>query len=170
MTDAAQVDPSGTGMQPLCGVPFWRVPILINSFNRLHSLRRLMNWLLRAGYANLYIIDNASSYPPLLRYLSGLEQSRQAKVIRLAENAGHLAIWRQSLLDWLEIDTEYVYTDPDVVPISACPRDLVGVLQSVLIDNPEHRCGGHRLASGRSAGHLPLQVARYRLGAAVTGV
>jgi hypothetical protein len=88
------------------------------------------------------IIDNASSYPPLLRYLSGLEQSRQAKVIRLAENAGHLAIWRQSLLDWLEIDTEYVYSDPDVVPIDACPRDLVGVLQSVLIDNPDIAVAG----------------------------
>ena len=91
MTNAAQVDPSGAGIRPLCGVPFWQVPILINSFNRLHSLQRLMNWLLRAGYANLHIIDNASSYPPLLRYLSGLEQSRQAKVIRLAENAD---IWR----------------------------------------------------------------------------
>jgi hypothetical protein len=142
VTDAAQVDPFGTGMRPLCGVPFWQVPILINSFNRLHSLRRLMNWLLRAGYANLYIIDNASSYPPLLRYLSGLEQNRQAKVIRLAENAVHLAIWRQSLLDWLEMDTEYVYTDPDVVPVDACPRDLVGVLQSALIDNPDIAVAG----------------------------
>ena len=32
--------------------------------------------------------------------------------------------------------TEYVYTDPDVVPIEACPRDLVGMLQSILDDNP----------------------------------
>ena len=55
---------------------------------------------------------------------------------RLAENAGHLAIWRHNLLDRLGIHTEYVYTDPDVVPIEACPRDLVGMLQSILDDNP----------------------------------
>ena len=142
MTNAAQADPSAPALRPLYGLPFWQVPIIINSFNRLHSLRRLMNWLLRAGYVNLHIIDNASSYPPLLRYLTGSSKPVGATVTRLAENAGHLAIWRQNLLDRLGIETEYVYTDPDVVPIEACPRDLVGVLQSVLIDNPDIAVAG----------------------------
>lgn len=139
------------GLRPLHGLPFWRVPILINSFNRLHSLRRLVDWLLRAGYVDIHVIDNASTYPPLLGYLTALEQDRRVRVTRLAANAGHLAIWQEKLLDRLGIDTEYVYTDPDVVPIEACPRDLVGVLQSVLDDNP----GIARAGTGLRLDDLP---------------
>ena len=53
-----------------------------------------------------------------------------------------MALWRRNLLARLGIETEYVYTDPDVVPIEACPRDLVGVLQSVLDDNPDVAAAG----------------------------
>jgi hypothetical protein len=142
VNDLAVAEPQSTGLRALHGLPFWQVPIIINSFNRLSSLRRLVNWLLRAGHGNLHIIDNASSYPPLLSYLTGLEQSGRATVTRLAENAGPLALWQQSLLARLGIETEYVYTDPDVVPIECCPRDLVGVLQSVLDDNPDVAAAG----------------------------
>jgi hypothetical protein len=142
VNDLAVAEPRSTGLRPLYGLPFWRVPIIINSFNRLGSLRRLVDWLLRAGYANLHIIDNASAYPPLLSYLTSLEQSGRATVTRLAENAGPLALWQRNLLARLGIETEYVYTDPDVVPIEACPRDLVGVLQSVLDDNPDVAAAG----------------------------
>jgi hypothetical protein len=142
VTDHLAVAEPPTRLRALYGLPFWQVPIIINSFNRLGSLRRLIGWLLRAGYANLHIIDNASTYPPLLTFLTSLEQSRQATVTWLAENAGPRAVWRENLLDRLGIATEYVYTDPDVVPIDACPRDLVGVLQSVLDDNPDVAAAG----------------------------
>lgn len=142
MNSLAVAEPRSTRLRALYGLPFWQVPIIINSFNRLGSLRRLVDWLLQAGYVNLHIIDNASAYPPLLGYLSSLEQSGRATVTRLAENAGPLALWQRNLLARLRIETEYVYTDPDVVPIEACPRDLVGVLQSVLDDNPEVAAAG----------------------------
>jgi hypothetical protein len=142
VNDLAGAEPRSTGLRALYGLPFWQVPIIINSFNRLGSLRRLIDWLLRAGYVNLHIIDNASAYPPLLSYLTSLEQSGRATITRLPENAGPMALWRQNLLARLGIETEYVYTDPDVVPIEACPRDLVGVLQSVLDDNPDVAAAG----------------------------
>jgi hypothetical protein len=141
VTNLAIAEPP-TRLRALYGLPFWQVPIIINSFNRLGCLRRLIGWLLRAGYVNLHIIDNASAYPPLLNYLTSLEKSRQVTVTRMAKNAGPLAVWRENLLDRLGIETEYVYTDPDVVPIEACPRDLVGVLQSVLDDNPDVAAAG----------------------------
>jgi hypothetical protein len=140
--DLAVDEPRATGLRALYGLPFWQVPIIINSFNRLGCLQRLVSWLLRAGYVKLHIIDNASTYPPLLSYLTSLEQSRQATVTRLVQNAGPRAVWRQNLLERLGIETEYVYTDPDVLPIEACPRDLVGVLQSVLHDNPDVAAAG----------------------------
>lgn len=115
----------------------WReVPILVNSFNRLDCLRRLIDWLVSARYRRIYVIDNASTYQPLPAYLAEIERLGLATIVRLEENAGHLAIWQQRLLERLGIESEYVYTDPDVVPAACCPADIVGHLQGVLADNP----------------------------------
>jgi hypothetical protein len=123
-------------------LPFRDVPVVVNSFNRVGSLRRLVDWLLRAGHARVVVVDNASSYPPLLRYLAELEERGRATVVRLDANLGHLAIWRCGLLERLGIDSEYVYTDPDVVPAEFCPPDLVGRLRAVLADNPDVAIAG----------------------------
>jgi hypothetical protein len=113
-------------------LPFRRIPILINSFNRLHCLRSLVDWLRAAGYADIIIIDNASSFPPLLSYLERLERKKRATVVRLGTNAGHLAIWRDGLLQRLGIESEYVYTDPDIVPAEFCPADVLGRFREIL--------------------------------------
>jgi len=131
------------------------VPILINSFNRLHPLRLLIEWLLRAGHRNLLVLDNASSFAPLLGYLARLERDGTARVIRLGENLGHLAPWRPGLLATLGIDTEYVYTDPDIIPDAACPSDLVARLQTLLRDEP----GLHKAGPGLRVDNVP---ASYR--------
>jgi hypothetical protein len=115
-------------------LPWREVPIIINSFNRLSCLERLVGWLQQASYVNLHVIDNASTYPPLLAYLKELERSRQAKITRLGQNLGPRGLWRHDLLRRLRINTEYVYSDPDVVSVQECPHDLVGRLQSVLTE------------------------------------
>jgi hypothetical protein len=121
----------------------WRdVPILINSFNRLSCLRGLIRWLMAAGHRRIYVIDNNSTYAPLRSFLAELEDDGSARVVRLDRNVGHLAVWREDLLARLGIDTEYVYTDPDVVPAACCPGDVVARLQAVLADNPEVAVAG----------------------------
>ena len=48
-----------------CGVrrlPFKDVPIVINNFNRLDSLKRLIAGLESRGYRNIHIIDKTTSY------------------------------------------------------------------------------------------------------------
>ena len=117
-------------------IPQRDVPVIINSFNRLASLTHLVEWLRAAGHRNLIVIDNASCYPPLLRYLDRIERDAAVRVVRLGGNVGHLALWQCNLLADLRIDSEFVYTDPDVVPDAACPHDLVGRLQRVLRDEP----------------------------------
>jgi SAM-dependent methyltransferase len=113
-----------------------QVPVIINSFNRLGSLRRLVAWLLRAGQEKIVIIDNASRYQPLLDYLTSLEAARQATIVRLDGNYGQKALWERGLLSQLGIETEYVYTDPDVVPCDFCPTDAIRFLQAVLASEP----------------------------------
>ena len=64
------------------------VPVFLIAYNRLGYLRQLVAWLERAGYSDIRIIDNCSSYPPLLEYL---ERSPHA-VHRMDRNYGHLVL------------------------------------------------------------------------------
>ena len=43
-------------------------PIIINNYNRLEYLKDLIAWLESAGMKKIYIIDNLSTYPPLLEF------------------------------------------------------------------------------------------------------
>lgn len=109
------------------------IPIFINSRDRLGCLQKLMGWLLQEGFSNIYILDNDSSYEPLLRYYIQLTEENKAKIILLKKNWGHKAIWDSGILEKLNITTPYVYTDSDVVPEDGCDwhimEDFLEVLQ-----------------------------------------
>ena len=112
---------------------FWDIPIFINSFNRLGCLKKIVNWLLDAGYRCIYILDNDSSYEPLLQYYEALKtKGGCVKVIMLEKNMGHTALWDSGILEKLNIDSPYVYTDSDVVPSEECPKDVLLHLLNVL--------------------------------------
>ena len=126
--------------------PHWRdVPIFINARDRLGIMKRMIDWLLDAGYRKLIILDNRSTYPPLLEYYSALESDSRFKVIRLEKNFGYKAIWLSGILERLKISTPYVYTDPDLLPIERCPKDFVKRFMQILDANHELRKVGFGL-------------------------
>src|SRR5437879_5702154 len=101
----------------------WRVtetPIFVNVRDRVTCLRQLVDWLERAGHERIVLVDNASSFPPLLDYL----EDTPHQVVRLGANLGSRALWAANLVP----DEWFVYTDPDVVPTDDCPSDLVAHL------------------------------------------
>ena len=113
----------------------WQIPIFINARDRLDCLRQLVDWLRQAGYEKIYILDNASTYQPLLDYYSKLEE-QGIWVLKLRQNLGHTALWRSGILEKLDIRTPYIYTDPDVLPLEECPRDFVADLLELLRKYP----------------------------------
>lgn len=120
--------------------PAWRdVPIFINARDRLSVMQRLIDWLLGAGYRKLIVLDNDSTYPPLIEYYTALERDSRVKVIRLEKNFGFKALWLSGVLESLKIATPYIYTDPDVLPIERCPKNFVKRLMKILGDNREVR-------------------------------
>lgn len=104
-----------------------KIPVIINNFNRLSYLKQLLAWLEKAGMQNIYIIDNASTYPPLLEFYKNMPYT----LFQLDDNVGHLALWKTHIFKWFENDY-YVYTDPDVVPIEECPLAAVKYFKEVL--------------------------------------
>lgn len=117
--------------QRAIGVADWRdLPVIINCRDRVTPLRRLLDWLERAGHRNIVLLDNQSTYPPLLRFYDQLPGHR---LVRVDANLGHTALWRLGLLERLGIDTPFVYTDPDVLPDERCPPDAVRHFCTVLL-------------------------------------
>ena len=97
-----------------------QVPIIINNYNRLFFLKELIASLESRGYTNIHIIDNASSYEPLLRYYDECPY----RVYRLTENIGYLAIWETGIYKEFQ-SSFYVYTDSDMRIDDACPDDFM---------------------------------------------
>lgn len=98
------------------------IPIIINNFNRLSYLKLLIEALEQRGYFNIQIIDNASTYPPLLEYYKDCHY----RIFRLEKNTGQLALWESDVYKHF-INDYYVYTDSDIVPVKECPDDFMEV-------------------------------------------
>lgn len=108
------------------------IPIIINNRNRLSFLRDLINSLEKMGYKNIHIIDNNSSYPPLIEYYNKCPY----KVYRLDKNIGYLALWKTEIYKKF-IKDYYVYTDSDVVPIQQCPSDFLNIFFEKMKNNKQ---------------------------------
>lgn len=96
------------------------IPIIINNYNRLEMLTKLIHSLENKGYHNLYIIDNQSTYPPLLEYYTRLPYP----VYMLNKNVGHLSLWETGIFKQFK-DSYYAYTDSDLEILPNCPDDFI---------------------------------------------
>ncbi len=104
------------------------IPIVINNFNRLTTLRQLIGSLEQRGYTNIHILDNQSTYPPLLEWY----KSCPYEVIRLPENIGFKALWKYAPVRKRFCGDYYIYTDADVALDEACPGDIIGHMHRIL--------------------------------------
>lgn len=128
-----------------------KIPVVINNYNRYASLKKLVSWLEHNGYENIYILDNGSTYPPLLDWYG---QCRH-KVVRL-KNLGHLALWKIPLFKRIRWNY-FVYTDADVVPREECPHDVLGFFLQKLMQYPELDKIGFGLALDDLPDHYRLK-------------
>lgn len=88
------------------------LPVFIVTRDRVAALSRLVTWLENEGMTNLVILDNDSTYAPLLEYLDSTPHA----VVRLGRNIGHTAPWDAGMVDALPEGQPFIVTDPDVVP------------------------------------------------------
>lgn len=105
----------------------WKAtPIYITNFNNLErGFRKLVDWLHSAGMTQIAVIDNASTWEPLLKYYD----ESNLLVLNRKKNLGQDAFWHLGLSP---IQTSrYIVTDPDVVPDANCPKDLVRKMHEV---------------------------------------
>lgn len=117
------------------------LPVYIISFNRLSYLESLVNWLEKSGCQNIHIVDNASTYPPLLDYLARTKHT----VHRMEKNYGHTVLFDAPEFKDIVDNQYFVLSDPDVLPTDECPADFMRFLSGVLERFPKATKAGFGL-------------------------
>jgi hypothetical protein len=97
------------------------------------TVRITVDWLLSAGTRKIVILDNDSTYQPLLEYYKTLPAGVSVDYLRT--NAGPWAFWDRGM--HMGQGTPYVVTDSDLVPADECPKDLISKLNTLLLNRPE---------------------------------
>jgi hypothetical protein len=128
------------------------IPVIINNFNRLEYFSRLIQWLEDAGYKNIYIIDNNSTYPPLLEYYKELPYT----IFKLDRNLGQFALWQTIIFSRFSNDY-YAYTDPDIIPSEDCPADALFYFKTLLEKYPSFKKAGFGLKIDDLPDHYNLK-------------
>jgi len=126
------------------------IPIIINSFNRLSCLKDLIDFLERTVKNNIIILDNNSTYPPLLEYFENMTH----ELIHLDKNMGHEALWNSGHIKRFKT-SHYVLTDPDVVPIDECPEDFMQYFYNLMQEHPKYKKVGFALKIDDLPDHNP---------------
>jgi hypothetical protein len=103
-------------------------------------VRDLVDWtkqvvaaLEAAGVDELYLVDNDSTYEPLLEWYD----TQPHAVIRLGANYGKFGPWTQGPLLTHTRGRRFLLTDPDVIPKEDCPLDWVEHFGDVLDAHPD---------------------------------
>jgi hypothetical protein len=90
--------PARAAVQPDCLESDRQYPIVINSFNRAAMLAQLVRFFLSRGYCDIHVLDNNSTYPPLLAYYQRVQRdgtlAPHVRVHFLGRNLGSQALWR----------------------------------------------------------------------------
>lgn len=106
----------------------YETPVIINSMNRLSHLKEQLSWLESCGLKNIIIIDNQSTYLPLIEFYDKINY----KIIRNQKNMGYLALWFNPIFKSLK-NNFYIYTDPDIIACDECPSNFIEYFYESLI-------------------------------------
>lgn len=122
-------------------------PLIIPNFNQKAWLIQLINWWnFATGSMPVFILDNASSYGPLLEFYDHCSLLfPNVTIVRYGENS-----CRQNLAGFLnELDPKYQYyciSNPDILPGPTVPENFLQILKHCL-DTYGYYKAGFQLAN-----------------------
>ncbi len=113
------------------------IPVLINNFNRIDLLEKQIDWLLSLDdKVSIIIVDNLSTYPPLLDYYKNINHPL-VQVVYLNFNSwrkGAEYLGEKKLTEF----KKYIITDSDLLPFSDTPKDLVSHISNLMDKYPNY--------------------------------
>ena len=114
----------------LTSLDYKKIPIIIINFNQLFYFKQMIDFLLKRGFKNIVIIDNNSSYPPLLKYYDEIQS--KVTIHRLDTNEGHMVFWKRQDLFEKYAEDYFVITDPDIILNKDLPQNFLKYFKAIL--------------------------------------
>ena len=108
-------------------------PVIITVRDRLTCLQQLLDWLESVGQNEIWLCDNASTYPPLVEFL----KSTNHNVVYNRFNLGHRAPWLSGLVPELGHSRYFIISDPDILPDKNTPSNVFELFEKTLRNNPK---------------------------------
>jgi hypothetical protein len=90
------------------------VPLVINVFNQHRYLEDMVRQFSESQFRNIIVLDNGSSYGPLLDYYKQLTAERKVNIIYYNHNRGPHYFFLNNIHRHLFEHTPFLYTDPDL--------------------------------------------------------
>ena len=110
------------------------IPVCIISYNCFTYVKSMVEQLLKYT-SNIVIIDNCSTYPPLIEYLKTVN----VKIIRMDRNYGHTVCYRPEVRNI--VGNKYIVTDPDLTLNEKTPSNFIEVLSTLSDTYKVHKVG-----------------------------
>ena len=129
------------------------LPIYIINFNRLSYLKEQIKSFEKLGLRNIHIIDNASTYPPMLQYL----KTTPYQVHYMKQNYGHMVFFKAKEFQNVRENEYFVLTDNDLVPIEECPRGFLEYFYQLLQKYPKIEKVGFSLKTDDLPEHYQMR-------------
>jgi hypothetical protein len=129
----------------------WDIPVFITNRNRFDmGFKRQIDWWCETGMTDINILDNGSSYPPLLDFYDKLPDNVHLHKIENLGGRSPWAFWDLGFKDKY-LDSKVIVNDSDCPPDEICPKDLVEQLVNVL----EHYPNCKKVSAGIRTDNLP---------------
>ena len=90
------------------------IPLVLNVRNQHFYLRNFVDRFHANGFRNIVVIDNQSTYPPLLAYFDELQRTQKALGIFYGRNLGPHRFFTANIYRQLFESTPFLYSDPDL--------------------------------------------------------
>jgi hypothetical protein len=113
-----------------------KIPAFIINYNRLTLPKNMAEFLSKNENVDVYIIDNNSTYQPLLDWYATCPY----KIIHMDKNYGHTVFWNKKLYDIYVKEGYYILSDPDL-DLSEIPEDWLDVLLNGLAKYQYNKIG-----------------------------
>lgn len=116
------------------------IPIFLVNYQRFQPLQELVQSLLDRNYNNITIVDNDSSYPPLIEWYMKLP--KPVKIYAVGKNVGPYVL--NEIIEfkpYTATGKPYVWSDSDVLPIAEAPKDFIEHMVEMAIEHKIPKLG-----------------------------
>lgn len=105
-----------------------QIPVFVNSYEQLTYLRDTLDWFFDHGFCNITVLDQGSTYLPLLAHYARPDFRSRVRLLRFRNIGPRRAIRRVAAMT--DYDKPFIFTDPDLeLPTTPDPAFVTRLLQ-----------------------------------------